>query len=44
MDDKEQTWLETLAYTVDNMPKDAGEFTEEMIGELENTDLGKYDL
>lgn len=44
LDDKEQTWLETLAYTVDNMPKDAGEFTEEMFGELENTDLGKYDL
>ena len=44
LDDKEQMWLENLVETVEKLPKDVGEFTEEMIGESEKLDLSKYDM
>ena len=44
LDDKEQMWLESLADTVENLPEDVGKFTEEMIGECEKLDPGKYDM
>ncbi len=37
-------WLENLAETVDKLPEDAGEFTEEMISECEKLDPKKYDM
>jgi len=44
LDDKELMWLENLAETVENLPADAGEFTEEMIGECDKLDPRKYDM
>ena len=44
LDDKEQMWLENLAETVDKLPEDADEFTEEMIGECDKLDPRKYDI
>ena len=44
LDDKELMWLENLAGTVDEMPDDVGEFTENIIGECEKLDPKKYDM
>jgi methanol--5-hydroxybenzimidazolylcobamide Co-methyltransferase len=44
LDDRELMWLETLADTVENLPKDVGDFTDEMIGECEKLDPRKYDM
>ncbi|NLG88669.1 MAG: methanol--corrinoid methyltransferase [Clostridiaceae bacterium] len=44
LDDKEIMWLDNLSETVDNLPEDAGEFTEEMISECEKLDPRKYDM
>jgi methanol--5-hydroxybenzimidazolylcobamide Co-methyltransferase len=44
LDDRELMWLETLADTVESLPKDVGDFTDEMIGECEKLDPRKYDM
>ena len=44
LDDKELMWLENLSGTVDEMPDDVGEFTENIIGECEKLDPKKYDM
>ena len=44
LDDKEVMWLENLAETVDGLPEDVGEFTENIIGECEKLDPKKYDM
>jgi hypothetical protein len=44
LDDKELMWLENLNDTVEALPSDVGEFTENIIGECENLDPKKYDM
>ncbi|MCL2004190.1 MAG: methanol--corrinoid methyltransferase [Oscillospiraceae bacterium] len=44
LDDRELTWLEKLTDTVDGLPDDAGEFTENMVDECEKLDPKKYDM
>jgi methanol--5-hydroxybenzimidazolylcobamide Co-methyltransferase len=44
LNDKELVWLENLAETVDSLPTDVGEFTENIIGECEKLDPKKYDM
>jgi methanol--5-hydroxybenzimidazolylcobamide Co-methyltransferase len=44
LNDKEQMWLENLADTVEGLPTDVGEFTENMIDECEKLDPKKYDM
>ena len=44
LDSKELMWLEDLADTIDGLPSDVGEFTENIIGECEKLDPKKYDM
>jgi len=44
LNDKELMWLENLSETVDELPKDVGEFTENIIDECEALDPKKYDM
>ena len=44
LDDKELMWLENLGDTVEGLPGDVGEFTENIIGECEKLDIKKYDM
>lgn len=44
LNDKELTWLENLADTVEGLPADVGTFTEDIIGECEKLDPKKYDM
>ena len=44
LDDKELMWLENLSETVEGLPDDVGEFTENIIGECEKLDPKKYDM
>jgi len=42
--EKELSWLEQLAETVQELPEDAGEFTQDMIAQCEKLEAKKYDL
>jgi len=44
LDDKELMWLENIANTVEELPADVGEFTENIIGECDKLDPKKYDM
>lgn len=44
LDSKELMWLEDLADTINGLPSDVGEFTENIIGECEKLDPKKYDM
>ncbi len=44
LNDKELMWLDNLAETVEGLPSDVGEFTENIIGECEKLDPKKYDM
>lgn len=44
LDDKELVWIDNLANTVQELPEDVGEFTENIIGECQALDPKKYDL
>jgi len=44
LDDKELMWLDMLAETVQDMPKDAGELAEQMIPRCSKLDPKKYDM
>jgi len=44
LNDKELMWLEKLNESVDDLPDDVGEFTENIVGECEKLDPRKYDM
>lgn len=44
LNDKELSWIETLSDTVENMPADVGEFTENIIDDCDKLDPKKYDM
>ncbi|OQB13712.1 MAG: Methanol-cobalamin methyltransferase B subunit [Firmicutes bacterium ADurb.Bin193] len=44
LNDKELMWLENLNETVEALPDDTGEFTENIIGQCEKLDPKKYDM
>jgi len=44
LEDRELTWLDTIAETVENLPGDVGEFTEDIIRDCDKLDPKKYDM
>ncbi|MCL2248234.1 MAG: methanol--corrinoid methyltransferase [Oscillospiraceae bacterium] len=44
LDDKELSWLDNITESVEELPDDVGEFTENIIGDCEKLDPKKYDM